>query len=425
LVFQGKRSEAISYFGRAASLQPEGSGALAAWFYSKQCLCDWSDYREDEARVGNAFGSQPGFVDAFTLLARSSTPEEQRECARRVSARIAVPESAILRRPRPKPGERIRLGYLSADFRIHPVAFLIAGLIERHERKSFEIFGYSYSRDDRSAMRTRLVNAFDRFADIEKTPHRQAAELIHTDGIDILIDLTGYTAFCRPMILAYRPAPIQVNYLGYPGTMGADFIDYIIVDPFVVPPDQQPFFREQLVHLPDCYQCNDDKREIAELTPSRAECGLPDDGFVFCCFNNSYKITPAVFDIWMRLLSAIPESVLWLLDADLSTKVNLGREASARGVAPDRLVFAPRLPVPEHLARHRLADLFLDTLPYNAHTTASDALWAGLPLVTAGLALLPPGDCGRESRDRWKCSPRRSAARVSTRCSAVTSSRSR
>jgi predicted O-linked N-acetylglucosamine transferase (SPINDLY family) len=382
LVIQGKRSEAVIYFGRAASLQPEGTGALAAWFYSKQCLCDWSNYREDEARAGNAFGSQPGFVDAFTLLARSSTPEEQRECARRISARIAVPDSAILRRPRPRPGERIRLGYLSADFRIHPVAFLIAGLIERHDRKNFEIIGYSYSRDDRSAMRTRLINAFDCFVDIEKTPHRQAAELIHRDGVDIVIDLTGYTAFCRPAILAHRPAPIQVNYLGYPGTMGSDFIDYIIVDPFVVPPDQQPFFRERLVYLPDCYQCNDDKREIAELTPSRAKCGLPDEGLVFCCFNNSYKITPAVFDIWMRLLSATPQSVLWLLEADLCTNANLRRETAARGIASDRLVFAPRVPGSEHLARHRLADLFLDTLPYNAHTTASDALWAGLPLLT-------------------------------------------
>jgi predicted O-linked N-acetylglucosamine transferase (SPINDLY family) len=187
---------------------------------------------------------------------------------------------------------------------------------------------------------------------------------------------------CRTIILAYRPAPIQVNYLGYPGTIGAEFIDYIIVDPFVVPPDQQPFFSERLVHVPDCYQCNDDKREIAGCTPSRAQCGLPEQGFVFCCFNNSYKITPAFFDIWMRLLQALPQSVLWLLDANPWAKANLAGEAMARGIAPERLVFAPRLPLPEHLARHRLADLFLDTLPYNAHTTASDALWAGLPLLT-------------------------------------------
>ena len=206
--------------------------------------------------------------------------------------------------------------------------------------------------------------------------------MIRADAVDILVDLKGFTQNCRPAILAHRPAPIQVNYLGYPGTMGADFIDYIIVDPFVVPPDQQPFFSEQLVHLPDCYQCNDDTREIAQRTPSRSECDLPEQGFVFCCFNNSYKITPTFFDIWMRLLHVVPHSVLWLLDTNSSAKTNLVREAAARGIVPERLIFASRLPLPEHLARHRLADLFLDTLPYNAHTTASDALWAGLPVLT-------------------------------------------
>jgi len=382
LILQGKRSEAVIYIGRALALEPEASGALISWFHVKQWLCDWSDYREDEARARNSFGPQPAFGTAFIMLALSSTPEEQHECARQAAAQIAVPDAGILRHPRPVWGERIRLGYLSADFRQHPVAFLIAGLIERHDRRDFEVIGYSYGHDDRSAMRARLSNAFDRFVDIEKTPHRAVAERISEDGVDILIDLTGYTALSRPMILAYRPAPIQVNYLGYPGTMGAEFVDYIIVDPFVVPSHQEACFSEKLMYLPECYQCNDDKREISELTPSRAECGLPDEGFVFCCFNNSYKITPTVFDIWMQLLRATPQSVLWLLDADPSTNANLKRETAARGVASDRLVFAPRVPVPQHLARHRLADLFLDTLPYNAHTTASDALWAGLPLLT-------------------------------------------
>ena len=231
-------------------------------------------------------------------------------------------------------------------------------------------------------MRQRLARAFDRFLDVSKMPYRQAAELIHADQIDVLVDLTGYTGPTRSMILAHRPAPIQVNYLGYPSTMGADFIDYIIVDRFVVPADQQPFFSEKLVHLPDCYQCNDNKRPIAAHAPLRADFRLPADAFVFCCFNNAYKITPDFFDIWMRLLRAVPGSVLWLLAYNEWAKENLAREAAARGVDPARIVFAPILPVPEHLARLRLADLFLDTLPYNAHTTASDALWAGLPLVT-------------------------------------------
>jgi predicted O-linked N-acetylglucosamine transferase (SPINDLY family) len=209
-----------------------------------------------------------------------------------------------------------------------------------------------------------------------------AARLIHDDAVDVLVDLHGFNPDCRAKILAYRPAPLQVNYLGYPGTMGADFIDYIIADPFVIPPDQRSFFSEQIVYLPDCYQSNDDKRAIAEHTPSRADCGLPERGFVFCCFNGTAKITPDFFDIWMRLLHALPESVLWLYEANSLVRTNLEREAKARGIAPRRLVFAPKLPQAEHLARHRLADLFLDTLPYNAHTTASDALWAGLPVLT-------------------------------------------
>jgi protein O-GlcNAc transferase len=318
---------------------------------------------------------------AFRLLGCASTSEEQFSYARRVAARTAVPGSDIFA-SRPPRGERVRLGYLSANFHAHPVAHLIAGLIEHHDRRRFEVMGYGFDEDDGSALRGRLVGAFDRFVDIADTQDQDAARLIHTDDIDIVVDLHGWTPDCRAKILAYRPAAIQVNYLGYPGTSGAEFIDYIIVDRFVVPAEQQPFFSERAVYLPDCYQCNDDKRETAARTPSRRECGLPERGLVFCCFNNSWKLTPLFFDIWMRLLRAVPESVLWLYEANPLVKANLAREAEARGIAPERLVFASRLPQAEHLARHRLADLFLDTLPYNAHTTASDALWAGLPVLT-------------------------------------------
>ena len=220
----------------------------------------------------------------------------------------------------PRPGERIRLGYLSADFRQHPVGVSIAGLIEHHDRRRFEVIGYSYGPNDGSALRTRLAGAFDRFVDISEMAHRQAAELIHADAIDILIDLTGYTDSRRTCILAYRPAPIQVNYLGYPGTMGADFIDYIIVDRFVVPPDQQPFFRRGWYTCPTATNAVTTSERSPRLTPSRAECGLPTQGFVFCCFNSSYKITPAFFDIWMRLLNAVPGSVLWLVAANALVK---------------------------------------------------------------------------------------------------------
>jgi protein O-GlcNAc transferase len=227
-----------------------------------------------------------------------------------------------------------------------------------------------------------MMRAFSQFYDVQHRTDPEIAELMRSLEIDIAVDLNGFTHGARTHVLALRPAPIQVNYLGYPGTMGAKFVDYIIADRVVIPHDQQQFYSENVVYLPHCYQSNDDKREISNVIPSRAEAGLPKDGFVFCAFNKNYKITPRVFDIWMRLLQQIEGSVLWLLEGDASVPGNLRREADARGVAPHRLVYAPRIKLEDHLARHRLADLFLDTLPYNAHTTASDALWAGLPVVT-------------------------------------------
>ena len=371
---RGQLEEAVVMLGRAAQ---QLEHATIEWFYARKRMCDWAGYRKDEAKARKVVGKQ-----AFALLALDSTAAEQLDCARQAAAALAVPKELVFPRPRPRPSGRIRIGYVSANFRPHAGASLIAGLIEQHDRADFEIIGYSARPDDGSQIRARLSSAFDRFVDISKTTDRDAARLVHADGIDILVELNGFTQRARTAILAYRPARIQVNYLGYPATTGADFIDYIIVDPFVVPADQQPFFSERLVHLPDCYQCNDDKRAISDHTPLRAARGLPEDGFVFCCFNNAYKITPDFFDTWMRLLGAVPRSILWLLDDNPWEKKNLAREAAARGIAPERIVFAPKLPPPDHLARHRLADLFLDTLPYNAHTTASDALWAGLPLVT-------------------------------------------
>jgi predicted O-linked N-acetylglucosamine transferase (SPINDLY family) len=316
------------------------------------------------------------------LLALSSTPEEQLACARRFAAKIAAGAAQILVRREPQPAERIRLGYLSFDFRQHAVAVLIAGLIECHNRRHFEVIGYSYGPDDGSAMRTRLAAAFDRFVDVSGMSSRRAAEVINEDAVDILIDLTGYTGYSRAEIVAYRPAPIQVNYLGNPGTMGADFIDYIIVDPFVVPVDQQPFYTERLVQLPHCYQPIDAARLVAGSAQSRTQCGLPEEDFVFCCFNTSYKITPAFFDIWMRLLNAVPGSVLWLVARNAVVGDNLRREAARRGVVTERLVFTTPASMPVYLGRLALADLFLDTLPYNAGATAGDALCAGVPVLT-------------------------------------------
>ena len=375
LAARGELDEAVAMLGRAAQQLDDST---IEWFHVRRRMCDWADFRQEEAKARKNAGKL-----AFQLLALSSGAAEQLGCARRVASALDIPKSLMFPAVVRRAGGRIRIGYVSANFKPHADASLMVGLIEQHDRREFEIIGYSASPDDGSQIRARLSSAFDRFVDISSTSNRDAARLVRDGKIDILVDLNGFTRETRMSILAYRPAPVQVTYLGFPATTGADFIDYIIIDPFVVPKDQQEFFSERLVHLPDCYQCNDDKRAISERTPSRAECGLPEEGFVFfCCFNNAYKITPDFFDMWMRLLAAVPGSVLWLLDDNPWAKANLAREAAARGVAPERIVFAPKLPHPDHLARHRLADLFLDTLPYNAHTTASDALWVGLPLVT-------------------------------------------
>jgi predicted O-linked N-acetylglucosamine transferase (SPINDLY family) len=252
-------------------------------------------------------------------------------------------------------------------------------LFERHDRSRFEVCAFAFGPDDNSVLRHRLVKAFDSFQDVRRLSDLEIAQLLKAREIDIAVDLNGHTHDARPGIFSHRPAPVQVNYLVYPGTTGANYMDTIIADRIVLPLDQQPNFSEKIIQLPDCYQANDTTRPVPPA-PSRAEAGLPDTGFVFCCFNNSWKITAPLFDIWMRLLQQVSGSVLWLLDSP--ARDNLRGTATARGVDASRLVFAPRLPADQHLARHQLADLFLDTLPYNAHTTCSDALWAGLPVVT-------------------------------------------
>jgi predicted O-linked N-acetylglucosamine transferase (SPINDLY family) len=374
----GKPEGAIAAYGQALRLRPDDADAFSQLVYQRWRACDWSSFAADQQRLRDLV-RQGARVPPFFLLVTEASPAEQLACARRwVEPFVrAVPPSPAFR---PRGRERIRLGYLSADFHQHATAQLAAELFERHDRARFEVFAYSYGPDDGGPMRRRLERAFDRFVDIRPLSHAQAAQRIHSDEIDILVDLKGHTLNSRTATLAERPAPIQVNYLGYPGTMGAAFIDYIIVDRIVAAPEQQPYFTEKLVTLPGCYQPNS-MREAAPA-PARRDCGLPADGFVFCCFNNTYKITPQFFDIWTRLLQRVPGSVLWLLESNELARRNLRREAEQRGVDTGRLVFAPIRPIAEHLARHRLADLFLDTLPCNAHTTASDALWAGLPVLT-------------------------------------------
>src|SRR5580704_6387091 len=377
----GSLGEAIAAYRRAIELRPTYAEALAQLIYHRARACDWSDATAAEATLLSAVRQNAARIPPFMLLATAASAADQLLCARKWVEHFAVPEHEVfVHHATPRAG-RLRIGYVSSDFYDHATAYLIAELIERHDRGLFEIHGYSYGADQSGAMRARLVSAFDRFTDIDALAHRDAAARIRADDIDILVDLKGHTHRARPKILAFRPAPVQVNYLGYPGTMGAPFIDYIIADDFIVPRDRQMLFTEKLAYLPDCYQPNDTRRDIA-AAPSRAACGLPAQGFVFCGFNNSFKITPTFFAIWMRLLRQVPGSVLWLLESNALVRRNLGAAAVAAGVDPGRLVFAPILPHGQHLARHRHADLFLDTLPCNAHTTASDALWAGLPVLT-------------------------------------------
>jgi len=377
----GDLTGAITAYRNALRLRPDYADAFSQLMYHRARACDWDNYEADQQKLLDMVRHEVR-VPPFYLLSTPASASDQLICAQHWIRPIRPPLEAVFDHRDFVEKERVRLGYLSGDFHQHSTAHLIAELFECHNRDRFEVFAYSYGPDDNSPMRARLDSAFDRFVDIHALSHRDAAELIHTDKVDILVDLKGYTHHARPAISAYRPAPVQVSYLGYPATMGADFIDYIIVDPFVVPASQQPFFSERLVHLPGSYQVNDRKREVARAHTSRQDCGLPTEGLVLCSFNNSYKISPVFFDIWMRLLRSIPGSVLWLLEANELVKGNLRSEAEKRGVDSGRLIFAPVVSPAEHLGRHQHADLFLDTLPCNAHTTASDALWAGLPVLT-------------------------------------------
>ena len=385
-------ADAAAAFEKLVSVSPEhpyAHGYMA--FYRLQC-CDWRHLSQHRAAIAAGLAAGKRIVQPFINVTLSRSPADQLQCAR-VFAGDWPASSAPLWRGEAFVHDKIRLAYLSADFRTHATAVLMAGVFEHHDRSRFEVAAISTSVDDNSPMRVRLEAAFDRFIDVRRLDDRQSAAKIREMEIDIVVDLKGYTGDARPGILAHRPAPIQTHYLGYPGTMGVDYIDYIIADKIVIPAEHKRFYTEQIVTLPHSYQCNDSNRQIAEYTPTRAAAGLPDRGFVFCCFNNVSKITPEIFELWMRLLKDVDGSVLWLLEANNDATRNLKREAETRSVSSERLIFAPLTNLPDHLARHRLADLFLDTLPYGAHTTASDALWAGLPLLTC-LGTTFPGRVG-------------------------------
>jgi predicted O-linked N-acetylglucosamine transferase (SPINDLY family) len=352
-------------------------GTLA---YHLRHACDWTRWHQVWKELEPLLATSDQLGSPFWLLCQPTTPEQQLHYARRSAAARFRSQSASSAPAPPPPRDRLRIGYLSSDFQQHAVAYLIAEVLEEHDRDRFEIFAYSYGPEDGGTMRPRLRAACEHFVDIARVSEDAAAERIRADALDLLVDLKGYTAGERLAILARRPCATQLTWLGYPGTLGTTFIDYAIVDPVLVPPGAEQHYSERILRLPHCYQPNDRKRAVAP-TQSRSAYGLPENGFVFCCFNQTYKITPEVFSVWMRLLQQVPGSVLWLFESQPLAAGNLQGAARAHGVDPSRIVFAPRLPNPEHLARYRAADLALDTFPYTSHTTLSDALWCGCPGV--------------------------------------------
>jgi protein O-GlcNAc transferase len=378
----GRHEDALAAYDKAHAIKPGLTGLAGSRLQAKMHCCQWRDFASDCSRLTESIEADTDAVMPFDCLTIPSSLEVRLKCAQSWTARHFSSTPQRLWRGESYAHDRLRVGYVSSDFRRHPTAYLTAGLFEGHDRSRFEIVGVSIGPNDGSEIRVRLEGAFDKFMDCAALTDEAIAESLSAEEIDILVDLNGFTIHARTGIFVHRPAPIQVNYLGFPGTMGSDFFDYVIADPTLIPPSHQHGYAEKIAYLPHCYQPNDRKRHIAERGFTRAECGLPEQGFVFCCFNNNFKIVPETFDAWMRILARTPGSVLWLLEENPLAAANLRKHAAERGIDAGRLVFAERMELPDHLARHRLADLFLDTLPYTAHTTASDALWAGLPLLT-------------------------------------------
>lgn len=376
---------AIETFQKLLSIDKHADWAIGGLLYSKIHTCDWADYHELIARIKDDILQDRRPIKVFELRPASDDPALELKCARAFSEYM-YPSKSLPRMPA-KPerdaSKKMRVAYVSADFRQHPVGQLLVEIIEKHDRLKFEVFGVSLGMDDQSALRARLSNAFDTFVDARGMSDLEVAMWMREKNIDVTIDLMGYTTDARPNIFSYRAAPLQVSYLGYSGTTGAPYMDYLLADEVIIPSDSQANYSEKVAYLPAPLLPRDTSVTASATKPTRAEMGLPENVLVFCVFNNHYKITPAIFSVWMRVLQLCEGSVLWLSKADTTIQNNLRKEASLRGVDPDRLVFAQRMErLEDHLARHGLADLFLDTMPYNAHTTSSDALWAGLPVVT-------------------------------------------
>jgi protein O-GlcNAc transferase len=369
-------------FARLLAAAPDYKYALGLMLHARMHCCDWTDHAGTAQKIVNGIGGGKQTDLPLSFLAVSQSDAAQLQCARTYVSNKYPASASPLGAVQCYRHDKIRVAYVSADLREHAVSHLLCGLFERHDRQRFEVIAISLRPEDKSPIGLRVRGAFDQFIDVSDKEDLEIAKLMRLLEIDIAVDLMGFTQHARTGIFAYRPAPIQVNYLGYPGTLGAAYIDYIIADEFVIPASRQIYYAEKVVYLPVSFQANDDRREIAGKTSSRSEAGLPASAFVFCSFNRSYKINPALFNVWMRLLMKVSGSVLWLVAENESVQQNLRSEAMRRGVDPDRLIFADRLPYVEHLARLHLADLFLDSTPFNAGATASDALWAGVPMLT-------------------------------------------
>ena len=366
---------------QAVRLDPDCPYALGWLLMIRQYGGDWRDFAVTAARIDEGVRAGKKVAEPFLYQAISQSPADIQACSV-IYAADRYPAKAPLAPRGPRRSGKLRIGYVSGEFRDQATAYLTAGLYECHDREKFEIIAFDNGWDDGSAVRRRLEAGIGKFVDISRLDDRQAAQAVLAEEIDILVNLNGYFGDHRMDVFAHRPAPIQVNYLGFPATLGADYIDYLIADRIVIPEQERQFFTEQIVYLPDSYQVNDSRRGKPGAMPSRAACGLPGEGFVFCNFNASYKLTPQAFAGWMRILRQVPESVLWLLEFHPRFSENIRRQAEAEDIPGSRIVFAPVVKRDIHMARLALADLFLDALPYNAHTTASDALWAGVPLVT-------------------------------------------
>jgi len=374
--------EALANYETAIALNPNIPCLLGALLHSRMQLCNWQGYEGILAKLAEKIAAGQSASAPLIVLATPLPAALQHACAQ-TYVRDKFPSStAKLWNGEKYSHDRIRVGYFSADLHNHATAHLMAEFFELHDRTKFEVTAFSFGPPSNHPIRKRLEKAFEHFIDVSAKSDYEIAALARSREIDIAVDLKGFTQDARTGVFAMRPAPVQVNYLGYPGTMGADYIDYLVADPTIIPKEHIPFYSEKIVYLPDSYQANDSSGKISEKLFTRQEMGLPENGFVFCCFNNSFKITPDVFDIWMRLLHKVEGSVLWLFEANPTASKNLRSEAQTRGISGDRLIFAKRLDREDHLARQRLADVFLDTFHYNAHTTTSDALWAGLPVLT-------------------------------------------